>query len=229
MSVENSRFGDVVHGLIHSNADTEWRKSLSGRIFSNLEAIATRMNKMAAVSNQGSLHEVFSLDKDSASLTKRLADATVGEDGGRIETYAECWEYKHFPWWKEALHVEGKLAVILLDTPIVKLAVDAQVIDPEGHFDPEKVVAKYRLNPSGDLEHEQVVQQWVKDQIKETANPLLQPEYQIEEYERQLRLRAQTEPAKASRQENNAVYERAKAQVVKAAAELETRYAQRVK
>lgn len=224
MSVENSRLHQLVQSLILSGGNDEWRETLSGRIFANLEAIAKRSDQRATIRDPGGPHEHFSLGKDTVNLTKRLADATVGEDGGRIETYAESWEYRHFPWWKEALHVDGALGVKLLGTPIAKLAADAGVLDPESLFNPENVVAKHRLNPQGGQDQEITVRQWVKDQIKEIFNPLLLPDYRIEDYEQHLRLKPLTKAGEASLLEGNNTYDRAKEQIAKGIPELEKRY-----
>ena len=224
-----SSLNDITRGALYPDPDAEWRTSLSGRIYTRLETIAKRGGQPVSVQNKGSPVEIYTLGDESASLVKRLTDGTVGEDGGTIQTFAECWEVKRYPWWKEALTIPGmdRLPVILLDTPVVKLAVDAGINDAESYFDLAVVVAKYGWNLSGTYENGLVLQHWIKGQITGALNPQLDPNYSIEEYEQQLRLRPKNEEARASCLEDNNAYEAAKGAIQQSLPELQRRYQER--
>lgn len=197
---------------LDNDEDIQWLETLSGKIFTRLESIAKKEKESLSVENKGKALELFHVGNQTAHLSKRLSDSTVGEDGGTIQTFAECWEYKRLHWWREALDLEDK-PVVFLDTPIMKLAEDANVSDAGAYFDPAIVVQKYNLNPTNDRDLEIAMQHWIKEQIKETLNPLLKPNYEVKEYENALRLCPMTDEAKQSRIIDNSAYEIAKKQL----------------
>jgi len=192
-----------------SNEENEWLQTLSGQIYQALVPIAQKLGRSVDVDGKGELYETYIVGNEKAHLSKRLADGTVGEDGGTIKTFAESWEYKRLHWWKEALD-SLKNPVILLDTPISKLAVDAHVSNMEEYFDPATVVKLYRLNLSGDSSQGIAMKQWVKDQITAVLNPVLKPDFEVKEYEQQLRICPKNEEALQSCMTDNATYEKAK-------------------
>lgn len=230
MSVEDMRHAlqQIGNNISHSNSETQWKKTISGRIYTRLEEISKKLGKPLQVENRGGVRELFRLGDETARLYKRLTDGTVGEDGGTLQTLAEGWEYKRFKWWKEALDLEG-LPAMLLDIPVSKLAVDANITNIENYFDPAAVVEKYKLNPSKTDEKEIVMKEWVKDQIREVLNSHLEPNYEVKDFERTLRLSPKNPEAKRSRFEDNAPYLEAQAKIKGTLQELEDRYKEKAK
>ena len=230
MSLDNLRLDlfDIQKNIINSLSEDPWSRTLSGKIYKGLEIIANKLSKPLHIENKGGVHERFQLGTETASLYKRLIDGTVGEDDGSIQSYAECWEYKNYSWWKEALDLE-KIPVVLLDTPVINLVMDAQVSHADNYFLPSAVVQNFHLNPKRDLNCEIVMQDWVKHQIKEVLNPLLYPDYDLVEYENKLRLNPLTPEAKLSRTSDNDAYGAAKKKIPECLKELSSRYEARGK
>lgn len=201
----------------------EWERSTSGTIYEKLKGIAMKLGKELKIDGQGMIKEVFHMGDEKATLTKHLVDGHAGEEGGMIEMYVESWDYKRFPWWREALD-EAQPNVVFLDTPISKFALDARIPNSENYFNPEKVVATYHLNPRKDPILEVARQGWVKEQIKEVLRPLLLPEFNIKEYDHELRLDPKSLLAIESRIQDNAAYEKAKEVMHLAVESLQKRY-----
>lgn len=205
--------------ISYTDPQTEWLNTVSGRLFVRLIPISEQLGKPLTIENQGGLFEEFRMGDETAHLAKRMADSTVGEDGGTIQTYAESWEYKRLPWWKEALDLEY-LPVIFLDTPLSNLGDDALIADAESYFDPAMVVKKYHLNPKANIEREMIMRHWVKEQIIQLLNPLLDPHYEVRDYEQQLRLYPKSDEGIASRVIDNEAYSFALQQIKQIAAPL---------
>ena len=191
--------------ISYTDPQTEWFYTVSGRLFARLVPISEQLGKPLSIENQDGPYEKYHMGDETAHLAKRMADSTVGEDGGTIQTLAESWEYKRLPWWKEALDLEN-LPVIFLDPPLFKLGVDAHITHAEGLFDPPTVIKKYRLNPAAKFDREMIMRHWVKEQIIHLLNPLLEPHYEVKDYERNLRLYPKSNEGIASRVVDNEAY-----------------------
>ena len=89
--------------IMNQTPESEWLKTVSGRIYKRLQKYSKEMNIPLSIENQGGVHELYHVGNETAQLYKRLLDGTVGENGGTIRTLAEGWEYKKYPWWKLAM------------------------------------------------------------------------------------------------------------------------------
>lgn len=190
------------------DADAEWNKTISGRIFASLESLQKEFHAQAKVEKKGGPHEIFWMGNEKANLYKVMRGGGVAEDGGTIHTYVESWEYKEFKWWAKALE-SAHVTVDFLGTPVAKLAEDARIADFEHLFVPAAVIQKYHLNPTGDESERKVMEEWVYQQIKQSINPLVKPDYEVIFYEHNLRLQPLTTEALQSLVSNNATYQKA--------------------
>ncbi len=200
--------------------EDEWIKTISGRIYAELEGIAKKANQSIRVEGKGELHEYFHVNEMTAKLSKHLEGATVGETGGTIKSYVEAWDFQHFPWWKEAIdHAHVKVG--FLEYPIHKIAQEANIPNADRLFIPSEVLKSTGYASEDNPEKIIATTEWVKDQIQKVISPLLAPEFEVKYYEGCLRLHPKNEQAKESLLSGGSSYQRAVEAARKAAVSLQ--------
>lgn len=205
----------------------EWEQTVTGRLYGDVQAIAERENKTCRIEGRGGIYEFISLGDEAATLIKHLENSNVGEEGGgNLTTYAEAWEYKRLPWWKEALEKEN-LPVKFLETPVSKAAKDAGLENWEAVFRPVTTVKEFNLSDAADEKATGAAEDWVRSRIKEHLAPLIAADYKIDFFDGGLRLVPQTEEAKRSRLEDNDTYARTLEKIKEIAPKLEEEYRNR--
>jgi len=209
-----------INSFVSRYNPTEYKNndSLSSQIKAKLSLLAANNGKNSFIENQGNPIEIYHYGNESARLIKRLQDACVGEDGGKIGYFAEYSDYNRFNWWQTVLE---KLPVSFLAIPVDDLAVDAQNSDPQLYFSPKKIIQQYHLNPDHDTDKEIACIQWVQDQVINTLNPLLAPDFKVIFLEDHFRLIPLTSEATLS---DHLFYDKAKDAVLNALEPLQKSY-----
>lgn len=204
----------------------EWRETVSGQIFARLQKIAEREKKEARIDWPGEVVEKFWFGNESATILKHLEGGTVGLEDGAIASYAESWEYRNLPWWKEALDAE-EMPVGLLDTPLTWVARDAGVENPAILFRPPSIIETYKLVSADSSTQDGDLKEWLRSRIIAIIAPLVEPNYTILFSDGSLRLVAQTEEAKASLKIDNDTYAQALLKIKEAVPLLDAEWKQK--
>lgn len=193
-------------------------ESISSKIAAELIFLSAKKRKVFVVEDSGNPVETYHYGNESARLIKRLCDACVGEEGSNIRYYAERSDYNRFNWWKTIL---DKFPISLLEISVDHLANDGQVSHPEWYFFPKNVVEHYKLNPENDEDREIACIQWVQDQVIETLNPALSPDFKVVFLEDHFRLVPLNQEVTL---DDHTTYNRAKEVVLKAIGPLQNLY-----
>ena len=219
--LEETRLGAGVDAA--TKADQEWRESFSGILFERIQAIAQREGKEAEIQDKMRMVETFCVGDERAKLYHRLQGGGVGESGGTIGNLIEAYDYRKLSWWKEAFD-QGGLEFRFMELPLVFLAKDAGVLDPN-IFRPTAVLAKYQFDPGNDSTSH--LSDWVASEIIKVLTPKLVPDYQIRIADSALRLVPLTAEAEQARTINNTVYAKALQAIFEASGELDVLFQQK--
>lgn len=222
MSMEN----EALEAFMAEKKEREWLESNSGRIYRRLQEIAARDGAQLSVEGKGQTVEIFKYGDEVARLVKHFEDATVGVEGGNVALYAEAWEYKRRPWWREALDAE-MLPTKFLDTPVVRMAQDAGIERAKEIFWPPAAVEAFQLASAEDVEKREAAEEWVTREIIQRLSPLVKPDYEIKFHDYHLRFIPKTPEAHRSRVEDNETYERIFEGLKEIAPQLEEAYRQK--
>lgn len=185
--------------------DREWKSSYSGKLFNRIQEIAHREGKKAEINNKMGMTETFSVDDEKARLYHRLSGGGVFESGGRLENLIEAYDYRKLPWWREAFD-QGGLEYQLVELPLVYLARDAGVADPN-IFSPSIVLSKYQFEPGAESVDQ--MKDWINREIIRVISPKLLPDYTVKIMDSALRIIPLTEEAREARTVDNSAFARA--------------------
>lgn len=189
--------------------EQEWRENdPTGRIYARLEAVAKLEKLPLTIEDRGSAHEFIVLGKQGAAITKHLTDSVVGSTGGTIKNYIESWQYKRYPWWREALDAEG-LPAEFLDPAVGVVAREAGIEQWREIFTPRGVAKTLAQTIDVDGSEGVALQTWAFARIREVVDPLIHPDYRVIFQDDTIRLSAQSEGARKSRVEDNDAYKQA--------------------
>jgi hypothetical protein len=178
--------------------------SVSDRLNSYLQRIALELNLDFRVVGKNTPVEVFVLGQEEARLIKKIDAPLIGGAINKVIFCAECWEYKKFPWWQEAL-LAMRTDIFLLDTPLSKIAFDAGVNDYQSLFIPNEII-KFFGYEADKAEKRSGIEDFIFESIGAVLNPKIQPHFIVQDCDNMLRLIPQTAEAAQTRFENNALY-----------------------
>lgn len=180
-----------------------WEKTKSGKVYTQLQGMASRNGKEGTVLNRDGAVESFVFNGQTARIRKSFEGGTVGSQDGQVRSFIEGYDYKRMPWWKEAVDA-SKCAFDILDTPLMLAAKDAGVADYEETFRASRIMEKYGVPPTDTTQRK-----YIEDFIVMVIGESLGSHYDIKDFMGGLRLMAKTAEAERSRVEDNEVYREA--------------------
>ncbi len=203
--------------------------SMSSRLFQRLQKRAAEEGVVCSMLHAGSPIEVLIHGGSQVLLRHFLQNANRDVSGGIIETCAESWEYRKFPWWKEVLDAEES-PVRLLDTPVVLAARDTQLPDADKIFRPSLAASSFKLydTTARDSRDRIFAERWIQMQIEDVLYPLLAPHFTVKYLDDALRLLPITADARESVRTENDTYRQTLQKITEAVPILEKRYRQGV-